>query len=85
MNLSELTIRTAWIRTMDPDAELTVEHPASLWMVFCADAATIRTTAPEYVFTCIDIQSDDAWVTWDDASDDQRASATLFRYILIAD
>ena len=84
LNLSELTTRTAWIRTIDPDAELTVEHPASLWMLFSGDAESVA-NAPSFAFTCIDIQSDDAWITWDDASDDQRASATLFRYLLIAD
>lgn len=84
MNLSELTLRTAWIRTIDPDAELTVEHPASLWMVFSGDAESVA-NALSFAFTCIDLQSDDTWITWDDASDDQRASATLFRYLLIAD
>jgi hypothetical protein len=84
MNLSELTNQTAWIRTIDPDAELDVERPGTLWMVFSGDAATIHINAPYYALSCIDLQSDDAWITWDDASDDQRASATLFRYILIA-
>jgi hypothetical protein len=81
MNFSELTAATAWIRALDPDAEFTVEHPASLWIVFSADAESIRAICR----TCIDLQSDGAWVTWDDASDDQRESATVFRYILIAD
>jgi hypothetical protein len=84
MNFSELTAATAWIRTMDPDAEFTVERTReqhALWIVFSADAESIRDACR----TCIDLQSDGAWIMWDDASDDQRASATLFRYILIAD
>jgi hypothetical protein len=80
MNLSELTAATAWIRAIDIDAELTVERPGNLWMLFSADAESIRAICR----TCLDIQSDGAWVTWDDASDDQRESATLFRYLLMA-
>jgi len=80
MNFSELTAATAWIRHLDLDAELTVERPGNLWMLFSGDAESIRAICR----TCIDLQSDGAWVTWDDASDDQRESATLFRYLLMA-
>ena len=86
MNFSELTAATAWIRALDPDAEFTIERTReqhALWIVFSADAESIADHALQ--FSCIDLQSDGAWVTWDDASDDQRASATVFRYILIAD
>jgi hypothetical protein len=80
MNFPELTAGTAWIRALDPDAEFTVEQHA-LWIVFSADAESIRAICR----TCIDLQSDGAWVTWDDASDEQKESATVFRYILIAE
>ena len=82
MNFSDLSINTAWIRALDPDAEFAVVENA-LWIVFCGDAGSIADHALQ--FSCIDLMSDGAWVTWDDASDDQRASATVFRYILIAD
>lgn len=84
MNLSELTTRTAWIRAIDPDAEFTTERPGNLWMLFSGDAESVAENALPFVWTCLDIQSDDAWIAWDDASDDQRASATLYRYLLMA-
>ena len=86
MNFSELTTATAWIRALDPDAEFTIERTReqhALWIVFCADAGSICDHALQ--FSCIDLKVDHAWIMWDDASDDQKADATLFRYILIAD
>jgi hypothetical protein len=83
MNFSELTAATAWIRALDPDAEFTVKYPACLWIVFSADAGSVANHALQ--FSCIDLISGDAWIMWDDATDDQKADATLFRYILIAD
>ena len=82
MNLSDLSINTAWIIAVDQDAELIVEENA-LWIVFCADAGWICDYAPG--FSCIDLKSDDAWICWDDASEEQKESAKVFRYILIAD
>jgi hypothetical protein len=82
MNFPELTAGTAWIRALDPDAEFTVEQHA-LWIVFCADAGSICDHALQ--FSCIDLKVDDAWIMWDDASDEQKESATVFRYILIAE
>ena len=82
MNLSDLSINTAWIIAVDQDAELIVEENA-LWIVFCGDAGSVADHALQ--FSCIDLISDDAWITWDDATDEQRAGATLFRYILITD
>jgi len=84
MNFPELTAGTAWIRTLDPDAEFTVEQHA-LWIVFSCDAETISADAPQYVFSCIDLKCNDAWITWDSATDEQKESAKAFRYILIAE
>jgi hypothetical protein len=82
MNFSDLSINTAWIRALDPDAEFTVEQHA-LWIVFCGDAGSVADHALQ--FSCIDLMVDHTWITWDDASNEERADATLFRYILIAD
>ena len=82
MNFSDLSINTAWIRALDSDAEFAVAGGA-LWIVFCGDAGSVADHALQ--FSCIDLTADHAWITWDDASDDQRASATLFRYSLIAE
>jgi hypothetical protein len=53
-------------------------------MLFSGDAESVAENALPFVWTCLDIQSDDAWIAWDDASVDQRASATLYRYLLMA-
>jgi hypothetical protein len=82
MNFSDLSINTAWIRALDPDAEFAVTCGA-LWIVFCGDAGSVADHALQ--FSCIDLMIDNAWITWDDASNEERADATLFRYILIAD
>jgi hypothetical protein len=82
MNFSELTAITAWIRALDPDAEFTVKQHA-LWIVFCGDVGSICDHALQ--FSCMDLMLNDAWIDWDGASDEQKESATLFRYILIAD
>ena len=86
MNFSELTDATAWIRALDPDAEFTIERTReqhALWIVFYTDAGSICDHALQ--FSCIDLKVDDAWIMWDDATDEQKESAKVFRYILIAD
>jgi len=82
MNFSDLSINTAWIRALDPDAEFAIAGGA-LWIVFCGDAGSVADHALQ--FSCIDLLLDHAWITWDDASSEDRADATLFRYILITD
>jgi hypothetical protein len=82
MNFSDLSINTAWIRALDPDAEFAVDGSA-LWIVFCGDAGSVADHALQ--FYCIDLLLDHAWISWDDASSEDRADATLFRYILITD
>ena len=82
MNFSDLTINTAWIRALDPDAEFAIAGGA-LWIVFSANAGSVADHALQ--FSCIDAMIDGAWISWDDASNEERAGATLFRYILITD
>jgi len=82
LNLSELTTSTAWIRSLDPDAEFAVAGGA-LWIVFSGDAGSVADHALQ--FSCIDLMVDHTWISWDDASNEERADATLFRYILITD
>ena len=82
MNFSDLSINTAWIRALDPDAEFAVDGCA-LWIVFCATAGAVADHALQ--FSCIDVTVDHAWISWDDASNEERADATLFRHILITD
>ena len=41
MNFSDLSINTAWIRALDPDAEFAVTGGA-LWIVFCGDAGSVE-------------------------------------------
>jgi hypothetical protein len=79
MNFSDLSINTAWIRALDPDAEFAVTGGA-LWIVFCGDAGSVADHA-----SCIDLMVDNTWISWDDASNKETADATLFRYILITD
>jgi hypothetical protein len=82
MNFSDLTLNTAWIRALDPDAEFAIDGGA-LWIVFCGDAGSVADHALQ--FSCIDVTVNNAWISWDDASNEEREGATLFRYILITD
>ena len=82
MNFYDLSINTAWIRALDPDAEFAVAGGA-LWIVFCGDAGSVADHAIQ--FSCVDLMVDHTWISWDDASNEEREGVTLFRYILITD